>query len=236
MAKDRVVGIIPARGNSKGIPRKNLKLLGDKPLLAWTIEVALSAMCVDSVWVTSEDREILHLAEEYKALTITRPPELSLDQVQLDDVYLNALWQMEYHHKVIPEVVILLQPTSPFRTAEDIDNAHRMFSGENTVLSVCLDGKFHWGITEENDVVPVWHNPLRRLGRQWIPDIDKLYQENGAVGVVDAKRFTLMERTTRFGPYTLYVMPPERSIDLDTMQDWEEAERMLEWNTIHDPA
>ena len=230
MGKDRVVALIPARANSKGIPGKNMKLLGGKPLLAWTIEAALSAKCIDSVWLTSEDPEILALAQRHGAQTLARPSELSLDSVQLDDVYLNALWQLEERHQIVPETAVLAQPASPFRTSEDIDGAHELFSGENTVVSVCLDTKFHWGI-DENNVVPIWHNPLRRLGRQWVPDMDKLYYENGAVGVIDTRRFTLFERTTRFGPHTLYVMPIERSLDLDTLEDWAEAERILLWRT-----
>jgi CMP-N,N'-diacetyllegionaminic acid synthase len=109
-----VLGLIPARGGSKRVPRKNIKVLGDKPLMAWTIETALSSAYLNNVVVSSEDDEILDIAATFGAETLKRPKKLSTDKADSYGVMLHAL---EHY---APDYLCLLQPTSPFRTPHDI--------------------------------------------------------------------------------------------------------------------
>ena len=237
------VAIIPARGGSKGVPRKNVRHLAGKPLIAWTVEAALRAAAVDRVVVTTDDGEIAAAARaaanlitpsQEKCSVLERPAPLAMDHVQTDEVYLHVLRHIEHRWAEQPATLVLLTPTSPFRTAVDIDSAvalHRR-SGQ-TVISVYQDARFHWrlstpdldraGIQREPEGEPVLHDPLRRRGRQWVRADKWLYCENGAIYVVEARRFSL-ERNYRLPPYALYCMPEADSVEIDTEADWLKAE------------
>lgn len=228
------VAIIPARGNSKGILGKNYKLLGGKPLILWTINAAKESGVFDYIVVTSESELLLELARASSVMAIVRPEYLSMDTVQTNESCLDALRQLQLAN-INPDIVTILQPTSPFRTAEDIRSAIERFNwgngGENwldytgTVVSVYKSTKYHWH-AEEWDVTPLYHNPQKRLGRQWEEDMG-MYTENGAVYVCSAERFG-REGGYRLPPYRLFVMPENRSLDLDSVEDWAQAEYMLE--------
>ncbi len=229
------VAIIPARGNSVSIPRKNLKMLGKWPLISWTINAAIRSAEFDGgVYVTSEDEEIQNQAKFDGAKIIKRNKWLSMNEIQTSEVCLDALRQLQFAD-IKPDIVTILQPTSPFRTAEDIRGAVEIFnrgSGlENwlayagTVTSVFKSTKYHWH-TEEWDNTPLYHNPQKRIGRQWEEDMG-MYTENGAVYVVSAERFG-REGQYRLPPYRLYAMPESHSLDLDSPDDWQMAEYMLE--------
>ena len=226
------IAIIPARGNSKGIPRKNMKLLAGKPLLQWTIDVAVNVMGGESVYVSSEDKEICDFAELCGAKYLKRPDGLSQDFVQSSEVCLHAYRQLQELGKHPTELILML-PTIPLRTSADILDAWDMYihkvdtssSPFNCVLSVSPDRSFHW----ENDLDGYAHavyQTFPRLGRQWIKD--KLYIENGAIYVVNAEAFSL-QCTYWLPPFGLYVMPEERSIDINTEYDFWLSERYLEW-------
>jgi CMP-N,N'-diacetyllegionaminic acid synthase len=129
----QVVGLVPARGGSKGIPRKNLAPLAGKPLLAWTLEATRASTTLDRVVVSTDSDEIATLARELGAEVLGRPADLAADETPMLDVVRHALRELP-----APDVLVLLQPTSPLRRAEHVDDAVRLLleSGADTVVSV----------------------------------------------------------------------------------------------------
>lgn len=222
----RVLGVVPARGGSKGIPRKNLAPLAGRPLLAWTADAALAASSLHRVILSSDDPEILAAGREFGLDTpFTRPAELATDAVSAVLVAAHALETLpEYTH------VVLLQPTSPLRTAADIDACVRLCLQRRApaCVSVCAADKspeWMYRLSEGGGITPVldWPDPLRQ--RQ---DLLPTYAVNGAVYV--AARGWLRERRGFVGPGTLgWVMPKERSVDVDDMVDLMLCEALLKW-------
>jgi CMP-N-acetylneuraminic acid synthetase len=135
--KTNVIAIIPARGGSKGIPRKNIRLLAGKPLIAYTIEAAFTSK-MDKVIVSTEDEEIAEISKKYGAEVIERPKGLAKDETPTIDVIFHVLEILKAKN-YNPDIVVLLQPTSPLRNAEDIYNAIKLFldSDCESVVSVC---------------------------------------------------------------------------------------------------
>src|SRR4030042_5620005 len=121
--KPNIIAIIPARGGSKGIPQKNLKLLAGKPLVAHTIEHALQARHVSRTVVSTDDTKIAQVAQQYKAEVVMRPAELATDTTISELALLHVLSLLEQTEGYAPSLVILLQATSPLREPDDIDNA-----------------------------------------------------------------------------------------------------------------
>ena len=221
----RFLAIIPARGGSKGVPRKNIRFLAGKPLIAWTMEEAKRSRYLDRCIVSTEDEEIKKVAEEYGGeVPFLRPPELAQDGTASIDVVLDVLHRLPGY-----DFVVLLQPTSPLRTAEDIDGA----------IAFCLDhGAESCVSVAEAEHSPYWMYTLDAGGRmQHLPGmakedgyqrqrLPKVYRLNGAVYVkqVDALR----ERQAFIDGNTIgYAMSQNRSYDIDTMEDFEIAEMVM---------
>lgn len=218
-----VLGLIPARGGSKGIPGKNIKKLGGRPLLSWTIDAALEAVVIDSVVVSTDDEKIADTARRHGAqVPFMRPKKLAADTTPGVEVALHALEQ-----QTDADVLVLLQPTSPFRSTQDIDDAVTMWSrGDGPVVSVCETPKSpFWMFTldEHEKLEPVISNRPSVTNRQGLPTT---YVLNGAIYVVSRSYLEtqrkLVGRSTR-----AYIMPSERSVDLDTEIDWAFAECLL---------
>ncbi|MCE9659469.1 MAG: acylneuraminate cytidylyltransferase family protein [Burkholderiales bacterium] len=223
-AATRILGLVPARGGSKGIPRKNIKRLAGKPLIGWTIESALRSTRLAAVVVSTDDEEIAAVARAYGAATpFMRPAELARDDTPGVDPVLHAL-------AALPEfdAVVLLQPTSPLRMEEDIDGcvaqAERMAAP--CVISVC-EPRHHPGWMYRLDahglIAPLLDQPpvLRRQ------DLPPVYAANGAVYFARADWLGKTRSFTAAGT-AAYVMPAERSIDLDTPLDWRIAEILMD--------
>ena len=245
MREIKTIALIPARAGSKRIPEKNTKLLGGKPLVMYTIEAAIEARAVDFVFLTTESDTIRELVRElvqqkygkevYSRFEILyRPAVLAMDTVQLDAVVWYSLLQVE-DMGLNPETVVLLQPTSPFRTAQDIDAAMKVYKKHlltetnldgkpfHTVISCSLAEGFYWeNINDE--LIPVHHDPAHRKGKQWIHPRDMLWKENGAIYITDVSR-AKEEKNIKVAPFTLFSMNDD--IDLDTEEDWGRAERKL---------
>ncbi|MBL7007256.1 MAG: acylneuraminate cytidylyltransferase family protein, partial [Spirochaetia bacterium] len=131
---------IPARAGSKGIPGKNMQLIGEKPMILFTMEAALTSAELDCSIVSTDDNEVIELAiEKGVSVPFTRPDNLSTDSARTTDVLIHALEWYKLHNKQYPKNIVLLQPTSPFRTAYDIDKAVNMFnnSRKNNLISAC---------------------------------------------------------------------------------------------------
>lgn len=215
---NHMLALITARGGSKGLPGKNVLFAAGKPLVAWTVEAALSAECVDRVVLSSDDDEIMAAARAAGCeVPFRRPVHLASDVATSIDVVLHALDQLPGY-----EYVVLLQPTSPLRTAADIDAAFKLMieSGAPSCVSVC-----------EADQSPYWMyrvevgNKLQRLlsevdGITRRQDLPPVYVLNGAIYI--ARTDWLRENKSFVGEETVaYLMPKERSLDIDTAQDFE---------------
>jgi len=224
------VAVIPVRGNSKGIPRKNLVDFGGKPLFMWTVEAAIESGVFDKVVVSTEDDDIIEVAYR-KTSIIPRPRYLSQDHVQLSEVVLHAYRIMEQEWGWNPTTLCLLQATSPLRTAGHIVNAMRQYRGRGTLFSAYIDKRYHWAV--EDRVEPIQHNPARRLGRQWEPS--QIYTENGAIYFFPARRFSL-ECTVRLAPFDVYIMPEEDGWEIDTQWELDVARLRLEKYGLHSPS
>lgn len=237
--KGLIVAVIPARGNSKGIPRKNMRELGGLPLIGYTLAAAFTAEKIDLVVVTTEDNEIANYVEKMaihmgvfdKLIIIDRPQYLSFDFVQNDEVILHALRVLQLQG-YDANTIVTLQPTSPFRDSVDIDAAVAMYAerwmGNPTVISgVRVQGKYLYSIGRtEGTMSPVDHDPEKRMGRQWENGRD-YFVENGAIYVTNAEALSL-KRTIRPEPILIYPMEQSKSLDLDTMEDWFLAEKIVE--------
>lgn len=221
----KTIAIIPARGNSKGVPGKNIKLLAGKPMIRYTIDAALAANMVDQVYVSTEDSRIKAYCEEIPGVIVhDRPAYLSQDFVQVDDVALELGYSLKLANES-PATGIILQPTSPLRTAKDIDGAILAFFAGNkkTVIGATPWHGHIWAEPKNafDGATPVGHDPLHRMGRQWE---DLQWKENGAIYVFDFPTFLLV-RSCRFPPYQIY--PMSESVDINTMEDFRRAEEII---------
>jgi N-acylneuraminate cytidylyltransferase len=225
MIGDRsVLGLIPARGGSKGVPRKNLKLAGGKPLIAWTIGESLRSRYLDRVVLSSEDPEIMSVAASLGCeVPFQRPAELSADSTPGIEPVLHALLELPKY-----DFVVLLQPTSPLRTADDIDACieHCMHHQANCCVSIvkCSEHPYLMFLREEGTrirpLIPESSNVSRR---QDYPDV---FLMNGAVYVASTK--WLQQSQTFLTEETIgFEMSRERSLDIDTEADFQELEMVL---------
>jgi len=222
-SKNNVLAIIPARGGSKGIPRKNIRTLCGKPLIVWTIQAAMQSEVIDKVIVSTEDSEIAELAKEYGAdVPFLRPKELARDESTGMDPVFHALELLKDY-----KWVFLLQPTSPLRTVEDIDNIFKIcsennYSSSTSVSAVNKHPDWMFELGPGNNLVKYSTTKLVEI-RQ---DLKKLYQLNGALYL--AKVEWLKKHKHFVTKDTIaYIMPWERSVDIDNHCDWELAEYLI---------
>lgn len=225
-----VLGVIPARGGSKSIPRKNIALLGGKPLLAYTIEAAQGSQRLTDYLVSSEDEEILQVARQYEAPTpFVRPAELATDESPSLPVVQHAVHEMERLKGIVYDVVVLLQPTTPFRLPQDIDAAvdKLIATQADSVISVCDVGAYHparmrWIVDDRLVELPIREEKeLQR--RQELPPV---YIRNGAIYAV--RREVVMVQNSMVGNISRpYIMPEDRSVNIDGKLDFLLAEILI---------
>ena len=220
--KPRIVAIIPARGGSKGIPRKNIKPLGGKPLIAWSIEDALQSRYISEVHVSTDDPDIAEVARRYGASAIMRPAALSTDSSSSEDALRHAIDSLDQDGAPV-DIVVFLQATSPLRTSLHVNEALERFlgTGADSLLSVCPTHVFlwkeqgQWGIPVNYDY---HHRPMRQQMQQ--------FHENGSIYVFTPK--LLRETGCRLGGnIALYHMAESCNIDIDTEADWAAAEIIM---------
>ena len=219
-----VLALIPARGGSKGLPGKNIRPAGGRPLIDFTIAAARAAQCVDRVVLSSDDDEIMRVARDCGCeVPFRRPAELATDEASSIDVVLHALDALPAH-----DLVVLLQPTSPLRTAEDIDGACRLMlqrDAQSCVSVTPAEQSPYWMFRLSGDGLldPLLTDSARASRRQDLPPV---YVLNGAVYV--ARCEGLRRERSFVGPRTVgYVMPAERSLDIDTPADFEAFARLV---------
>lgn len=229
----KILAIIPARGGSKRLPRKNILLLDGKPLIAWTIEAAKQSRYITEVIVSTDDEEIANISIEYGAkIPFKRPSALSDDTATSIDVVKHSIQFMKEIHHDEYDYVMLLQPTSPLRTFEDINGAvEMMISREaDSIISMC-----------ECEHPPIWSNTLpedlsiedfdrKEFKNVRSQDIPKYYRYNGAIYLSSVNRLLQEESFSFYSNSYAYLMLQKKSIDIDSSLDFLLSEILLKNN------
>lgn len=234
--KLKTLAIIPARGGSKGIPRKNIKPLLGKPLIAYAIEVALKSKLIDRVIVSTDDREIAEIAEKYGAeVPFLRPDELATDAAPVIETLRHAIRFFEDRGRVFDNVIVL-EPVAPLRDIRDIENVIEKLNedGVDTVVGACkfeIDFSDIMVLEENGYIKPFLEVEKLTYRRQDTENIVKLN-----ASVYAAKKDVIMdERTKILNPYgenshlrtKVVLMPEERSVEIDKLIDFEFVEFLM---------
>jgi len=216
-----ILGLITARGGSKGVPNKNIKMVGGKNLIVWTIEAALKSTALTRVVLSTDDKKIAEIGENNNAeVPFLRPRFLAQDNSPHIDVIFHAIKWLDENENWRPDFILLLQPTSPLRTSQDIDKIISIGISKNadSVVSVCISQAHPYKmkiINRAGKMIDYTDKPKGYLPRQKLPDI---YFENGALYLIKTKVF--IEQKTLFPKNTIpYIMSEKNSLDIDTEWD-----------------
>ena len=217
----KILAIIPDRGGSKGVPDKNIKPIGNKPLIAWTVGNALKAKGIDRVIVTTDSPEIAQISKNFGAeVPFLRPQEIARDDTPGIVPIIHATQWLIDHEDYLADFVVCLQPTSPFRSGEDIDQAIDLAKekeADSVVSITLLDHNPNWMLYMDGegrlaDFIPGGTSVKSRQ------EMEPVYELNGAIYLIRTK--ILLEQKTFFIDNVYgYIMPRERSIDIDTPWD-----------------
>ena len=220
----KILSLIPARAGSKRLPQKNMAELGGRPLIAWTIEASLNSKYITKTVVSSDSKEILKIAKEYGADFLKRPGLLANDTASSESVVAHALESIEEKFNFI----VLLQPTSPLRKTEDIDNSFEKLFRENVtaLVSVCeTDNKILKAFKENEKgfLEGLSNNKYPFMRRQ---DLPKTYMSNGAIYIVKVSDF--LKNNSFYTDKTIsYVMHGDSNLDIDTKDDLKKAKNCI---------
>lgn len=224
----RTIAVITARGGSKGIPRKNIRMLAGKPMIAWTIEAALASGRLERVILSTDDEEIAETARRLGAeVPFMRPAVLSGDDAPSIAVMEHVLGWLE-RNDGLPDYMLLLQPTSPLRTAEDVNNAIALATNHNSdsVVGVteCSPHPFLARTIREDRTLDEFFKTEHRVYRR--QDFPPAYAINGAIYLNRPKSLRATRTLIPPGAHA-YIMPPERSIDVDSLWQFDIADALL---------
>lgn len=222
----RALVVIPARGGSKGVPRKNVKDLAGKPLIAYNIEAANQASHVQRVVVSTDDDEIASVSVKYGAEVVRRPIELASDTASSESALLHTLDHLRIMQGYVPDILVFMQCTSPFTEAIDVDGTiDALLSGHaDTALAVTPFHYFVWRHDADGNAEGVNHDKWVRLMRQ---QREPQYLETGAVYVMRVPGF-LEHRHRFFGKTAMHVIPAERVLEIDEPEDFLLAEARMQ--------
>lgn len=222
-----ILVIIPARGGSKGIPGKNIKLLGGKPLIYYAIDVARAIVDDTHICVSTDDDQIIRVVEQYGlSVPFIRPTELATDTAGSYGVLLHALsfYESKVEHF---DAVVLLQVTSPFRTVNHVREALNLYNKDlDMVVSVKETDSNPYYLCFEEDTEGMLHISKGDGHYTRRQDCPPVYEYNGAIYIINPERMKAMP-LNKFKKRVKYVMDREHSVDLDTMMDWMIAEYMI---------
>lgn len=222
----KTIAIIPARGGSKGIPRKNLRPMAGMPLIYYSIKACLDANGVDHTIVSTDDEEIALFAQRFGAEVLMRDNELANDAATLDPVIAHAVDVYESQSSIKIDTVLTVQPTSPLVAAQDIDSALEQLAStrSDTIISAVEDKHLCWKKNDNGEITPDYS---KRVNRQQLPD---KYKETGAI--VACKR-EIINTGSRIGEnISLYIMDHDKSHDIDTLSDFYLCESLLKRKKI----
>lgn len=235
-----IIAIIPARGGSKGVPKKNIRNLAGKPLIYYTIKSANESKFINKVIVSSDDEEILDKSKEYGSTIIKRPKSISDDYSPTIDTILHVLEELkkdDEHYKDNAkinkkdevDIVVLLQATSPFRTSEDIDEAIEKFLSKqdefNSLISVSkFEEPPYWALEiNKDELTPIFGEKYLKMRRQ---DLKSAYIPNGAI-FISTPKYLFKNKGFHGDKVMAYLMDGEKSIDIDTEFDFKIAEFLI---------
>ena len=218
-----ITAFIPARGGSKGIFGKNIKEFAGKPLIVHSIEYALNCSQIDEVVVSTDDDKIIKIARKAGARIVNRPPELSTD---------SAITESAIHHFVNkfnkkPDILVLLQPTSPYRPNGSLENAisHFTENGFDSLLSIIPTHRFFWRVKDDQTTYAEY-DYLNRPRRQDLKQEDVRYMENGSLYIFTRRHFD--KTGNRLGGKIGYVeWPEEYSLEIDTPLEFDILEKIF---------
>lgn len=222
----KVLAIIPARGGSKGIPRKNVKLLADKPLIAYSIEAAQKSKYIDKIILSTEDKEIAEVAQAFGAEVIARPLELAQDTTKTAPVLVQVVEELK-KQGYVPDIVVLLQPTSPLRTCEQIDKAiYKLVNSHNdsifTGFWMCQAMPL-WQ-KHDDDTFKALYDYHLRPRRQEIEFRGNIMCEDGSIYAIKIDAFNKHKDFIGENP-SIYVT--KHQIDIDTIEDFQAVENLI---------
>jgi len=225
----RVLALIPAKGKSTRLPRKNIINFCGKPLLAWTVQAALDTGLFEDVIVSTEDKEIAEVAKTFGAnVPFIRPEKLAVDPAGVEVVALDALERLEVLGKNYDTIVILL-PTSPLRVASDIEEAVALFRSKNAVSLMSVSEYDHSPYSAYEDDGRGYLKPIfKEMNRLKSQELPKAYRCNGAIHILNVAFFK-QEQSYTCSPLLKYVMPRDRSVDIDSIEDLRFAEFLHEY-------
>lgn len=220
------LAIIPARGGSKGIPQKNVRLLAGKPLIAHTIECARQSKSISRIIVSTDDPEIAAVSEQYGAEVIWRPAEISGDIASSEIALLHALEHLKATENYYPDFIVFLQCTSPLTSPEDIDGTVQVLhdEGADSAFTATPFHYFLWNKNQSGEAVGINHDKCVRPMRQ---EREPQYVETGAVYVMRTEGFLKMKHRF-FGKTVMHITPPERRWEIDEPIDFRVAEILVQ--------
>lgn len=218
--------IIPARGGSKGVPGKNLKLIAGYPLIYWSIKSAIEAKCVDKIVVTTDSPEIAKVAVELGAtVPFLRPASISCDFSTTESALLHCVDWLKENEEYVPDNVILLQPTSPIRNTLSVDKSYKQFIDTHSDSLVSVNEFWHF-LWENKKHPKALYSFMNRPRRQDISSKDIKYRENGSIYIT--KTELLISNKNRLGgKITCFVMDEHEGYEIDTPLDFLIAEQIL---------
>jgi N-acylneuraminate cytidylyltransferase len=213
----KCVSILPLRGGSKTIPKKNIKLIAGKPLAAWTLLAASGAKSINEVYVSTDCQDIALVAQQIESnvKVLSRPAQFATDEASTESVLLHFLSAVEF------DVLVTIQATSPLLTSFDLDRAITQFHEQklDSMLSAVRTKRFFWN----DNATPINYDPLQRPRRQ---DFRGTMMENGAFYIT--KREVLERYKCRLGGMIgIYLMDETSAVEIDEPEDWERVEKLL---------
>lgn len=221
-----ILSIIPARGGSKGIPRKNIKHIAGKPLIAYTIEASLNSKYVNRTILSTEDAEIKQVALEFGAEVMDRPIELAQDETKTAPVMIDVVKRLE-HTGYTPDIVVLLQATCPLRDEHVIDAAlEQLINSDRDSIFTCSALQYThslWKKELDGNMSCLYDYHLRPR-RQETELHQTMYQEDGALYAIKKEAFR------KFGDFVgnnPMIFPRERTVDIDEIEDFVRAEQLI---------
>ena len=226
MNKNLFVALIPARGGSKGLKKKNLYPVNNKPLISWTIESAISSHYLEQIFVSSDDNSILEIASKEGVNCIERPANLAEDTSSMESVIMHSIEQID-KQGIGFKYLILLQPTSPLRDSKDIDLACKKFvqlKADSLISVTNVESSVLKTLVKDDNgyLRPAFDNKFPSMNRQQLP---LAYKPNGAIYIINKKLFlnnpTLFQKDT-----AMYEMKENKSIDVDSINDIHTIEKL----------
>ena len=223
MVKYNYVVMIPARGGSKSIPLKNIKMIAGQPLIYWSLDAAVNSKYVDKVFVSTDSEEIKKVVLAYnkknkeKIEVIERSKESAADTATTEDVMFDFSERVDYKN------MVLIQCTNPMITTNDIDGAIKIHPQYDSVLSTVVQKRFYWNLNEDGSISEIGHDIRKRPRRQ---DWDGVLAENGSIYII-SKENLYKGKCRLYGKIGTYIMDDSSYYEIDEDIDWIIIENLL---------